>query len=76
MKVPRIRKNLVIGENRGHGVFKNPGESLQDLFYYLDEFNAPPTFLGPEEFVLWLKGNGYFEDPLSVYTNGVKSWMV
>lgn len=55
--------------------YHSANQSLADLFLWLDYNNAPTKFQTAEEYVSFLKQKDYFEDSVSNYLNGLKSWL-
>lgn len=75
MKVPRVRPNKVIGENRGHGVYASLEDAMQDKLLYLESMKYPKDVGDPRDHVDLMKRRGYFRAPLVIYKNGVLKWL-
>jgi uncharacterized FlgJ-related protein len=57
MKKPSIRDHLVIGKNRGHGVFQTYQDSVTDLLMYLKHMGFENG-----DYFQFLKNQNYFTD--------------
>lgn len=74
MKLARVRKTTATGENKGHAVYRNIEDCIEDFKIYYINFQYLPTYQNIEAYVEALKKRGYFEDNLNNYIQGCQYW--
>lgn len=74
MKLPKQRKTLATGENRGHAVFSSIIDSVGDFWLWYKSAGLPDYWNDIETYIKSLKMRGYFEDNQDNYLRGVKKF--
>lgn len=74
MKLARVRKTTATGENKGHAVYRNIENCIEDFKIYYINFQYLPAYQDIKAYVEALKKRGYFEDNFNTYYLGCVSW--
>jgi len=73
MRCAVVRESTAIACENNYSTYSNVGQSLADLFLWMDFNNFPTSVDSAEAYALALKSRGYFTASLAGYTTALKS---
>lgn len=75
MKLAKKRETTAKGENRGHAVYDNIKDSIQDFVLYYKAFGYPANFKTIRDYITAIKQKKYFASDLEDYLSGVHHYL-
>lgn len=72
MKLPRVRKTLATGENKGHATFASIEDCIKDFTLYHKSLGYLSAYPSLDSYIKALTEKKYFEANPQTYLNGVR----